>query len=46
VELNEEDQAFADNYRLDDPMTAPKEIIDMDCGVITRENLVLNYFTV
>lgn len=42
VQLNEEDQVFADNYH--DDMTAPIGLVEEGCGVVTRNNVILNYF--
>jgi len=44
VLLSPEDDQYADNYR--DDMTSPIGIVDEASGVMTRENLVNNYFTI
>ena len=30
---------------VNDDMTSPNDILDFTCGITTRENLILNYFS-
>jgi hypothetical protein len=44
VPLNDEDEAYVANYQQDD-MTSPRGIVEHGSGVLTRDNVVLNYFS-